>query len=101
MKWFQAISIFVLIAATCILGYVPEQSDFNVIACSGFFAFLAYGYLSFYDVPSLKTIFVFGVLLRLILLFAFPNLSDDIYRFVCLGWQSYWFKNESIREYAI
>jgi alpha-1,6-mannosyltransferase len=85
MKWLHAISIFVLIAATCFLGYVPGQSDFYKIASSGFLAFLAYGYLSFYNVPSLKTVFVLGMLIRVILLFAFPNLSDDIYRFVWDG----------------
>ena len=85
MKWLHSISIFVLIAATCFLGFIPEQSDFQIIAIGGFLAFLAYGYLSFYDVPSIKTVFVLGVLIRLILLFAFPNLSDDIYRFVWDG----------------
>ena len=35
MKWLHAISIFVLIAATSILGYLPEQSDFYIIACGG------------------------------------------------------------------
>jgi len=85
MKWSQAISVLVLIAATIFLGYVPGQSDFSLIIIGGAAAFLAYGYLSFFNKPTVKIVFISGVLIRIILLFAFPNLSDDIYRFVWDG----------------
>lgn len=85
MKWSQAISIVVLIAATIFLGYVPEQSDFPLIFIGGAISFSAYGYLAFFDKPSVKVIFITGVFIRVILFFAFPNLSDDIYRFLWDG----------------
>ncbi len=85
MKWLQTLSIVVLITATIFLGYVPDQSDFPLIIASGGLAFLAYGYLSFYNKPTLKNVFIVGVLIRVVLIFAFPNLSDDIYRFLWDG----------------
>ena len=85
MKWLQAVSILTLIPATVFLGYVPSQSDFSLIIIGGAIAFIAYGYLSFFNRPSIKIIFITGICIRILLLFAFPNLSDDIYRFVWDG----------------
>ncbi len=85
MKWLQAIAIIVLIAAAICLGYVPEQSDFPLIICCATLAFAAYGYLTFYGKIPLRLIFGIGILIRIILIFAFPNLSDDIYRFLWDG----------------
>ena len=85
MKGLHALSVFVLVAAISYLGIVPAQSDFIQIIISVILAFSAYLYLSFFDTPSIKVIFAVGILIRIILLFAFPNLSDDIYRFVWDG----------------
>jgi len=79
------LAIAVLTIATIYLAFVPAQSDFSGIISSFGLAFVAYAFLSFYNKTSLKLIFLGGILIRLILLFAFPNLSDDIYRFVWDG----------------
>lgn len=85
MKWLQVIAVLVLIVATIFVGYVPSQSDFYLIISGGGIAFIAYAYISFYNTPSFKNVFFVGMLIRLILMFAFPNLSDDIYRFIWDG----------------
>jgi len=85
MNWSQSIAILILMAATIFLGYIPGQSDFPLILGSGIIAFAAYGYLSFYSRPKLRTIFLTGIFIRAVLIFAFPNLSDDIYRFLWDG----------------
>jgi hypothetical protein len=85
MKWSSILAIFVLTASAVWIGYVPGQSDFLAIILCETCAFLAYGYLTFYQKLSVKNIFILGVFIRLILIFAFPNLSDDIYRFIWDG----------------
>lgn len=52
----------------------------------GFFtiAFLAYSYIVFRVSPKFLLVLAFG--LRLIAVFSFPGLSDDIYRFLWDGW---------------
>ena len=85
MKWSVGLSILILTASVIALGYIPKQSDFPLIIGCGTLAFIAYAYLAFVHKPTIKTVFVVGVLLRVILLFAFPNLSDDIYRFLWDG----------------
>ena len=85
MKWSKAITILVFVVTTVYLGYVPGQSDFLLIIASALIAFLAYGYLSFFTKNTLKTIFIVGIVIRILLIFAFPNLSDDIYRFIWDG----------------
>lgn len=85
MKALHALFSLILIASTCFLGYGPAQSDFQQIFLFGIIAFTAYGYLTFTESLSIKNIFAVGVLIRLILMFSFPNLSDDIYRFVWDG----------------
>lgn len=84
-KWGQYIASFVMFAAILFVGYVPEQSDFQLILFGSVGAFLGYFALCFYFKPSIVEIFWIGLLLRCSLLFAFPNLSDDIYRFVWDG----------------
>lgn len=84
MKYLLA--ILMLILAGC-LGYLPEQSDFYLIFflyAPLFALYLAVYrlYTSHHDV--LFFIFI-SLLLRAVLIFAFPNLSDDIYRFLWDG----------------
>jgi len=76
-----------LLMLTYLLGYTIDQSDFSYLFTyySLFFGI----YLALlYWVKSDKSILYFiglGILLRLLLVFAFPNLSDDIYRFIWDG----------------
>jgi len=79
------IALILLIISTSYLGFVPTQSDFSLIFLSFALAFIAYAVVAFYNRPSVKLIFIGGLTLRVILLFAFPHLSDDIYRFVWDG----------------
>jgi len=69
------------------LGYYPSQSDFGIIAGLFLPLFLLYVYIGQQASPKAQVLFWVGVgmLVRFILLFSFPNLSDDIYRFVWDG----------------
>ncbi len=84
MKYFVAIAWVIL---TCLLGYLPSQQDFYLII--GLFGLLFFLYLMTYRVFTTHRdilFFVFvGLLCRFCLLFSFPNLSDDIYRFLWDG----------------
>ncbi len=76
-----------LIALTIGLGYFVQQSDFNlIIAQYGVFFFL---YLLIFKYTNDKKKIAFfigvGVLLRFLLVFTLPNLSDDVYRFIWDG----------------
>ena len=72
---------------TCLLGYVPAQSDFLIIL--GGYVSLFFLYLLTYRLYRSHQdvlIFVFlSIIVRGCLVFAFPNLSDDIYRFLWDG----------------
>lgn len=69
------------------LGYTVEQWEFNrIITLYGLFFLIYIGLL--YWVREDRAIWYFvgvGLLLRCILLFAIPGLSDDIYRFIWDG----------------
>jgi hypothetical protein len=82
-----ALSILALLALTYLLGYNVGQSDFQP---------MIYYYATFFGiylailhyVKTERTIWYFvglGIILRFILVFAFPNLSDDVYRFIWDG----------------
>ncbi len=78
---------FTLIALTYLLGYTIGQSDFSSLISYYSVFFLIY-VAAFYFSKTDRTIWYFvglGILLRFILVFAFPNLSDDIYRFIWDG----------------
>lgn len=77
----------ILIAFTFGLGYAVGQSDFVEIFSLYLPFFLIYLAI-YYGSTTEKNIrfFLFlGIFLRLLLLFSFPNLSDDIYRFIWDG----------------
>ncbi len=74
----------VLLCALGILAYVPSQADFLYIISAYTVAFTAYYFLIKLD-WSVTELLVGGAILRVVLLPAFPNLSDDIYRFVWDG----------------
>ena len=76
-----------LIVLTVGLGFFVQQSDFvPIISQFGIF-FILYILIFKYTNEKSKIAFFIGVsiLLRFILLFALPNLSDDVYRFIWDG----------------
>ncbi len=76
-----------LLSAVAIVAYVPEQSDFKLIIGPYALAFAAciFIYRAVSGSRGLSFFLGLAVLLRLAMLPAFPNLSDDIYRFIWDG----------------
>jgi len=72
--------------ATISLGFIPEQGDFNWILGFYVLAFASYAYLlkNTIRIP-IKWAIAVACVLRVSLIFSFPNLSDDIYRFIWDG----------------
>ncbi len=84
--WQRGVIAIIFAALTIWLGYFVEQEQFLAIIAGYAPFFLLY---LFVYVRTEKAALDFwlgvGVFLRIILLFSFPNLSDDIYRFVWDG----------------
>lgn len=74
----------------CILyvGFIPTQSDFSSIIIPYVFAFGIYAWIIWGLKPQghVTSFILLAIVLRCILVFGFPNLSDDIYRFL---WDGY------------
>lgn len=66
-------------------GYVPAQNAFWSLLGGYSLAFLGYGMLVVHYQAQWKFLLIWGMLLRLALVFAFPQLSDDVYRFLWDG----------------
>ncbi len=77
----------VLLLSVSYVGYIPSQGDFNQIIIPFLIASLCYIYLTFKSANSIHITWFFSlaILSRAVLLFSFPNLSDDIYRFIWDG----------------
>lgn len=75
------------ILLTAALGYFVEQSDFFLLISLYAPLFLIYLILSFRPQShfSIRLFLFTAVLGRFLLLFAFPGLSDDVYRFIWDG----------------
>ena len=82
---YAVLSAIVLSVATLWISFIPTQSDFFEIIFAGGIAFASYTYLSFFSSTKTRHILVLGLIIRIGLIFPFPNLSDDIYRFVWDG----------------
>jgi len=79
----------VLLALSCYwLGFqVSQNSSVSIIISYGV-AFIAYGCLINLAIKESKILYILlalGILVRLLLVFGFPTLSDDIYRFLWDG----------------
>jgi Gpi18-like mannosyltransferase len=76
-----------LTAGSLYVSFGPSQSDFAEIIAGLALAWLGYGLLVRRPQPIAlaTTALAIGFLIRVVLIFAFPNLSDDIYRFVWDG----------------
>lgn len=79
------LAAIILFFAIIYLVSVPQQSDFYGIIISGGIAFGAYFFLCFNSKLKFSQILALGLILRISTIFVFPNLSDDIYRFVWDG----------------
>ena len=80
------IAIF-LVFLTVFLGYFTNQADFLKISLGYCPFFLLYIYIlnRKNHVADVHFFVLTGIFLRFILIFSFPNLSDDIYRFIWDG----------------
>ncbi len=85
------------IAFVVCLGYLPKQDDILWILGCYFPLFVLYiGTYRYFKTHGDILFFIFlSILLRWLLVFAFPNLSDDIYRFL---WDGYLI-NDGINPY--
>jgi len=85
-RWDIALVSITWLLSVIFLCYIPHQEDFTLIATGYLISFASYIYLI--RALSLEpTIFIIGlaILARLLIIPAFPNLSDDIYRFIWDG----------------
>lgn len=75
------------LAGLIILAFFSDKHNFPLIALGYGLAFVGYAVLSRrFDRPHLLTYFlIFAFIARLVLLFSFPRLSDDLYRFLWDG----------------
>lgn len=78
-------SVFILILSISYIGYIPTQSDFLNIIIPYCFAFGSYIWILKKEQNSFKLFLILAILIRAILIFSFPNLSNDIYRFIWDG----------------
>lgn len=84
----QTVGLATILAGLTIgLGYWVEQSNFFPLV--GLYALFFCAYLFIYNTAKPEQVFPFWIAiaigLRLMLVFAFPNLSDDVYRFIWDG----------------
>ena len=75
------------VCLTLVLTYLPAQDNFPTIALgyTGLFGLYLVSYRVFRKHSDVLLLIFLGVFLRALTLFAFPNLSDDIYRFLWDG----------------
>ena len=72
---------------TYYLGYIAEQNNFLSIVLPYALFFILYitALTIAKDAKTIRIFLITGILLRFLLLFAMPNLSDDVYRFIWDG----------------
>ncbi len=85
---FQPLWGLIFLIIVSYIGFVPAQSNFIGIFVPYTFLFLlgTYAYWTCIDRQSLRFWLTIAFLARFMLVFSFPNLSDDIYRFI---WDGY------------
>lgn len=77
---------FFLAASLVVLGYYTPRTDFQQLIILYALLFAAYLHILFYwqQVHIKEAVYV-SIILRALLLFSLPNLSDDVYRFIWDG----------------
>lgn len=83
--WQKVTATILLIASIAFLNYGIQQSDFWQFLPAWLLSFGAYYWIIRQQNYDVKLGVSLAVGLRILLLFSFPNLSDDIYRFVWDG----------------
>ncbi|MDO3695432.1 mannosyltransferase [Wenyingzhuangia sp. chi5] len=82
----HALLVIFLSAITYYLfGYTTPRTDFNKVFTYYSLLFIGFGLLYKFSNLSIKWLIVGGILFRLVILLAIPNLSDDFYRFLWDG----------------
>ncbi len=81
------LSSLIFLSLTWILGYVIDRTQFFYLITHYGLFFCLYLAVFFYSTKKETILFytTLGIVLRFILIFAFPNFSDDIYRFIWDG----------------
>lgn len=82
MKYLLGLVLIIAISGVC---FIPDQNEFGKIISLVFIAFLAYAFSRKYWSSNLSFWLVISLIIRFMLIFSFPNLSDDIYRFIWDG----------------
>lgn len=84
-KWVNKLLLLLMmvmfVSSPSIIMFYYFQNDFYSIFPLYTIAFASYFMLIYKNNVSIFTLFGLGVFVRLLILFCFPNLSDDIYRF--------------------
>ena len=76
--------LFLFIAVICYVTYILERHEsVQLVACFGTL-FLLYGWI-IQNEQNIKFWLIGSIIIRLSLLVALPNLSDDFYRFIWDG----------------
>jgi len=89
LKVSLALTLWLISIVYCL--FVPEQSEFLKLMIGLIPAFACYAYVvANSDELKFSYVIVVAILARIIVLWGFPNLSDDIYRFIWDGrlWHS-------------
>ena len=86
-RWVHFLFGFLFLGGILFLGFVPAQKDFLSILLPylGTFGLAIFAFAYANDSNSLRFWLGVAIMARLLLVFSFPNLSDDIYRFVWDG----------------
>ncbi|NUO00717.1 MAG: hypothetical protein HUU01_08875 [Saprospiraceae bacterium] len=87
-EWKKCFIAALMIATTACIGYGLERTETAALFGLYGLLFAGYVYLLLRPQPSDGQVYFFvltGIAMRVVLLFSFPNLSDDIYRFVWDG----------------
>lgn len=80
--------VILLLAGLYILGYYAEQKNFNSILSGYLLAFIGFFFVAFFRNSNPSKLLVWTLFVTLVAIPFFPNLSDDIYRFIWDGYSS-------------
>lgn len=84
-KPIQLSAVLVLLSSLLSIAYATDRSEFIWLTIQYSFGFISFGVLYFNEFFTWKKLLGLGVIIRLILFFAEPNLSNDYYRFLWDG----------------